>query len=71
MIEHVSVRHKAICLYTLDTDAEDTACYHHADFGVLLQGELAVVWHLVTNRVIVLLNVANFLADLVLEGATF
>ena len=71
VVKHVGVRYKAICLDTLYLDAEDAAGDHHADLRVLFQGELAIVGHFVANRVVVLLNVADLLTDLVLEGAAF
>ena len=71
MVKHVSVRNKSVCLDTLYLDAEDATGDHHADLGVLFQGELAIVGHLVADSVIVLLDVTNLLADLVLEGAAF
>ena len=71
MVEHVGVGDKAVSLDTFDLDAEDTTCDHHANLRVLLQTELAIIRHFIANRVIILLNVANFLRDLVLERTAF
>ena len=71
VIQHVCVWNETICLDTFDLDAENTARYHHANLGVLLQGELAIVRNFVANRVVVLLDVSNFFTDLILEGAAF
>ena len=71
VIEHIGVGYKAVSLHSLDLDTEDAAGDHHADFRVLLQRELLVVGDLVADSVIVLLDVTDFFANLLLERATF
>jgi hypothetical protein len=70
MVQHVGVGDEAVSLDAFNLDAKDSTCDHHSDFGVLLQGELSVVGHLTANRVVVLLDVPDFLRNLVLERAT-
>ena len=69
VIEHVSVGYKAIGFHSLNINAKDATSDHHSNLRVLFESELAILGHLVANRVIVLLNVSNFVRDLVLEGA--
>jgi hypothetical protein len=71
VIQHIRIRNKTICLHALDLDSENTTGDHHADFRVLLEGELAIFGHLGANSVIVLLDVFNFFANLVLERTAF
>ena len=71
VIKHVSIGHKSICFHTHHLDAKDSASHHHSNFRVLLQRELSILGDFRANRVVVLLNVLDFLADLVLEGAAF
>ena len=68
MIEHVCVRDEAISLDSFNLDAEDSTSHHHSYFRVFLKRELTIIGHLIANRVIVLLNISNFLRDLILKG---
>ena len=69
VIKHVSVGYKAIGFHSLNINAKDATSDHHSNLRVLFESELAIFGHLVANRVIVLLNVSDFVRDLVLEGA--
>ena len=69
VVQHVGVGDEAVRLHALNLDAEDAAGDHHANLRVLLQAELAIVWHLVADRVVVLLDVPYFLRYLVLKRA--
>jgi len=71
VIKHISVGNEAISLHTLDLDSEDATRHHHADLRVLLQRELTIVWYLIADSIIILLDVPDLLANLVLERATF
>lgn len=71
MVEHICIGDEAISLYALDVDAEDATGNHHSNLGVLLKGELFILGHLCANGVVVLLNVADFFGDLVLERTAF
>ena len=71
MIKHVCVGNEAVSLYTVYLDTKDAAADHHTDLRVLLERELSVLRHLIADGVVVLLDVANLLADLVLVGAAF
>ncbi len=70
MIEHVGVRDKSVCFVTLDLDAENAACNHHAHFRVLFDGEHLVFGDFLADQIVVSLNVFNFVGDLHLEGTT-
>lgn len=70
VVQHISVGNEAIRLDSFHVDAEDAARHHHADLRVLLEGENLILGHLCANGVIVLLDVADFFGDLILEGAT-
>jgi len=52
---------------TIDQDAENAACNHHAHFRVLFEWENLVVRYLLTNQIVVRLNILNFVGDLVLK----
>jgi len=67
MVQHVCIGDEAVGLDTLDLDAKDSTCHHHSDFGVLLERELPILRHLIANCIVVLLDVSDFLTDLVLE----
>ena len=69
VIEHISIRDKAIGFHSLNINTKDATSDHHSNLRVLLERKLPIVGHLVANRVIVLLNVSDFVRDLVLEGA--
>ncbi len=71
MIQHISIRHKSVCLDPLDLNSENATGYHHSDFRVLFQRELTIFGHLVAYCVIVLLDVFYLLADLILKGTAF
>ena len=71
VVKHVSVRDEAVGLDTFNLDAKDTTSNHHADLRVLLEGELTIVGNFVANRVVVLLDVSDFLRNLVLEWTSF
>ena len=70
MIKHVSVGDEAIGFHPLNVNTKDAASDHHSNLRVLLKSELAILGHLIANRVIVLLYVSDFIRDLVLERAT-
>ena len=70
VVQHIGVRHEAIGLHTLYLDAKDATGDHHSNLRVLLQRELTIVGHFVADRVVVLLDIADFLADLLLERAS-
>jgi hypothetical protein len=67
MIEHVCIGHEAVSLYALDLDAEDTRRDHHADFRVLLKGELSEFRYFSANQVVICFNIDDFLFDLIQE----
>ena len=71
MVKHIGVGNKSISFDTFDINAENTTGDHHSDLRVLLQGELAIVRHLVADKVVVSLDVDDFLRNLVLEGTAF
>ena len=67
VVKHVGVGDKAIRLGTLDLDAKYAARHHHPNLRVLLKRELPVLWHLRAYHIVVLLDVADFFTNLVLE----
>ena len=67
VIEHVSVCDEAIGLNALNLNSKDSTGYHHTHLRVLLKGELAIIRHLAANCIVVLLNVTDFLRNLILE----
>ena len=67
VVQHICVGDESISLHSLDIDAEDATGNHHSNLGVLLKGELFILGHLCANGVVVLLDVADFFTDLVLE----
>ena len=71
MIQHVGVRDEAISLLTFNLDSENTRSDHHANLRVFFQTELAIVRDFLADEVVVLLDITDFLADLVLEGTAF
>ena len=70
VVQHICVGNESVGLDTLNLDAKDATGDHHTDLRVFFQAELAIVGHFIANRVIVLLDISNFLRDLVLEGAS-
>ena len=60
VIKHVSVGYKAIGFHSLNINAKNATSDHHSNFRVLFESELAIFGHLIANRIIVLLNVSDF-----------
>ena len=56
---------------TLNLNAENTRCDHHAHFTVLFQRELAVVRNFLADQTVISLDVFDFVCDLLLEGGTY
>jgi len=71
VVEHVSVCHKAVCLYSLNLNAENTARNHHTDFWVLSERELSKIWNFLANEIVVCFNIYYFLFNLVKERTAF
>ena len=67
VIEHVSVGDEAISLNSHHLDSKDATGDHHSHLTVLLERELAIVRHLRANSVVILLNIPDLLADLILK----
>ena len=60
MIEHIGIRDKSISLNSLNLDPENSTTHHHADFTILLQSELCILWYFVTNHLVVLFDIFDF-----------
>jgi hypothetical protein len=53
VVEHVRVGNEAVGLHALYLDAEDATGDHHADLGVLTEGELSEFGNFFTDEVVV------------------
>ena len=67
MVQHISISNKGVSIMITYLNAEDSWCYHHPVLTVLLKGELLEFGNLVTNEIIVWLDIFYFLSDLCLE----
>ena len=69
VIKHVGIGDKAVGLDTIYLDAENTTRDHHSDFRVLTERELSEFRDFLANKVVVSLDINNFLFNLIKEGA--
>jgi hypothetical protein len=53
VVEHVRVGNEAVGLHPLYLDAEDATGDHHADLGILTEGELSEFGNFFTDKVVV------------------
>ena len=71
MIEHIGVGDETISLDAFDLNTKYSTSNHHSNLAILLQAKLAIIWHLIANHIVILLNVSNLFRDLILKRTTF
>lgn len=71
MVQHVSIRSESISLMIANLDAKNTGGDHHTELTVLYEWEFSELWNLITDQIIVSLDIFNFLIDLILKRAAF
>ena len=68
MVQHISHWYEAIGLHLVDVHSKDPRRDHHSDLTEVLEVESRVLGHIVTDHLVVLLDVLDLLLHLVQEG---
>jgi hypothetical protein len=71
VIQHVSHRHKSICLCPFYVHAKNTGRNHHSDLTESKEGEVLILRHFVTDVVVICLDVLYLLLYLFEERRSF
>ena len=71
MIEHIGVGDETISLDAFNLNTKYSTSDHHTNLAILLQAKLAIIWHLIANHIVVLLNITNLFRDLILKRTAF
>ena len=71
MIEHISVGDESVSLDAFNLNTKYSTSDHHTNLAILLQAKLAIIWHLIANHIVILLNVSNLFRDLILKRTAF